>query len=342
MGLMPRQTPRTPRPDAPELVRAAGVDCGTNTIRLLVLERAPDGARELARRSRVIRLGEGVDRTRRFAPPALARLDAALAVIRAELDRLAVPASRVRFAATSASRDVTDPAPLVDRVRSVLGVIPEVIAGTEEAALSFRGATAGLPRAAAPGRPDRTLVIDMGGGSTELVVGDATAGAVLAAHSMDVGSVRLAERHVAGTPLDATVRAAIARDVDRALDRAEQIVPLGGLDRVIGVSDSVGAIAAVAAGVSCARRAELSRRAWPVDALRRAAARIIRSDATELAALGVDPGRRDVVGAAAVIWDRVCARLVAAGLAVPIAYSEHDILDGVARSALERPDAGRS
>ena len=306
--------------------RVAAIDCGTNTVRLLVIE-GPAPTRELVRRTRTIRLGEGVDRTHAFAPAALDRLGVALADYRRDLTRLGVADDRLRFVATSASRDVHDATPLRDVVESTLGVRPEIISGVEEADLSYAGALTGMP--AQP----MTLVVDLGGGSTELVVG--RNGRPIAAWSMNVGGVRLTERHLdAHRPMSAAQHAAMVADVDCALDEAEAHVSLAGVERVIGVSDSVGVIAAVTAGVRAERFGELSGGCWSLDALQAACTRLVAADPHALAEMGVDRTRTDLVSAAAVIWSRVSARIAARSHCDHAVYSEHDILDGAAETLL--------
>ncbi|MCD7100681.1 Ppx/GppA phosphatase family protein [Pseudoclavibacter sp. 13-3] len=306
--------------------RVAAIDCGTNTVRLLVLD-GPDPTRQLARRTTTVRLGEGVDRTHAFAPAGLDRLAVALHDYQNELTRLGVAPDRLRFVATSASRDVHDSTPLRDVVESILGVRPEIISGVEEADLSYAGALTGLPS------QPTTLVVDLGGGSTELVVG--RDGRPLAAWSMNVGGVRLTERHLdARRPMTAAQHASIVADVDQALDEAETRVSLAGVERVIGVSDSVGMIAAVAAGVRAERFGELSGGCWSLDALQAACARLVAADSQALTEFGVDDTRTDVIAAAAVIWSRVSARIAARTHCDQAVYSEHDILDGAARALL--------
>ena len=202
------------------VTRVAAIDCGTNSIRLLVADVDPARGTlvDVDRRSEVVRLGQGVDRTGRLAPEALARtLDASARYARI-CDELGV--SAIRFVATSASRDAENRADFVDGVRALLGVEPEVVSGGEEAALSFRGAT-GVVAARHPGP---FLVVDLGGGSTELVLGEHAPQAAL---SMDVGCVRLTERHLHGDPPSADERAAAHRDVAVALDEAAAVVPSG-------------------------------------------------------------------------------------------------------------------
>ena len=174
----------SPAPVPPGASRVAAIDCGTNSIRLLVADVDPRAGTlvDLDRRMEVVRLGQGVDRTGRLAPEALARtLDAARRYAQVIAD---LGATRTRFVATSATRDAENRDEFVAGVLDALGVEPEVVSGEEEAALSFRGATSTV----AAVRPGPYVVVDLGGGSTELVLGTTTPDA---AYSMDVGCGRM-------------------------------------------------------------------------------------------------------------------------------------------------------
>ena len=197
------------------MTRTAAFDCGTNSLRLLIADIAEDGTMtELDRQMRIVRLGQGVDRTGAFHPDALQRT---FAVCEEYADLIAQHApERQRFVATSASRDVSNRDAFVDGVRARLGLDPEVIDGTEEARLSFLGATSGVPDAQAP-----QLVMDLGGGSTELILGGGDADA---AYSMNIGCVRLFERHLASDPPTQEQIAALRADVDDAFAEAVQHV----------------------------------------------------------------------------------------------------------------------
>ncbi|MFT8638156.1 MAG: exopolyphosphatase [Pseudoclavibacter sp.] len=325
------------------MTRVAAFDCGTNTVRLLVAEDGgaagtPDGPaphlRELRRRSEIVRLGEGIDRTGRFAPQALARLFAALDSYAADLAELSP--DQVRFVATSASRDAANADELVAGVHARIGVDPDIVPGTEEAGLSFLGATASL---SGRGLPRPTLVVDMGGGSTEFVLGDAEP---RQAYSADIGSVRLTERHVhGGAPMTTAARAAVTADVEAALDRVEEHVDLGAVHSFVGVSGSVTAITMVAAGLQQYDRDRLHGLAVPIAASRAACERIVAAGPGTLRSWGLAAGRAAVAGAAAVIWDALCARIERrtrdAGAPLgTVLDSEHDILDGIALRLLRR------
>ena len=223
-------------------MRVAAVDCGTNSIRLLVADLDPDAATltDVDRRMTIVRLGQGVDRTRRLAPEALARTFAACDDYAAAVR--ATGAERLRFVATSASRDVENRDEFVAGVRDRLGVDPEVVTGDEEAALSFIGATREL---VGSGLAEPFLVTDIGGGSTELVLG--TPGAVpTAARSVDVGCVRMTERHLHDDPPTAAQVAAARADVEAAVRLAAETVPLADACSLVGLAGSVTTVAAMA------------------------------------------------------------------------------------------------
>lgn len=313
----------------------AAIDCGTNSIRLLVAEVDLDAGTlvDLDRRMEIVRLGQGVDRTGRIAPEALARtIDAAhrYAEICADLG-----VEAVRFVATSATRDAENRQDFVAGVQTALGVSPEVIDGQQEAALSFRGAT-GVLAAAHPGP---YLVVDLGGGSTELVLGGAE---VEAAYSMDVGCVRMFERHLTGDPPSASAVDAARRDVVAALDVAARHVPLGRTRTLVGVAGTVTTVTAHALGLETYDPERIDGAALPADTVLTSATDLLRMPRARRAELGfMHPGRVDVIGAGALVWAevvrRVQAEVAAAGGSVHrVVSSEHDILDGIAWSAAER------
>lgn len=316
------------------MTRVAAIDCGTNSIRLLVADVDVEAGtlQDLDRRMEVVRLGQGVDRTGRIAPEALARtLDAAqrYGAVCAELG-----VERIRFVATSASRDAENRADFVDGVRAALGTEPEVIGGEEEAALSFRGATGVL----AGRHPGPFLVVDLGGGSTELVLGTS---APEAAYSMDVGCVRLTERHLRSDPPTADEVAAAHADVAAALDVASGVVPLGKAVTLVGLAGSVTTVTAHALGLAAYDPARIDGSVLPVGTVLAACDDLLARDRASRAALGfMHPGRVDVIGAGALVWHDVVARVrddvaAAGGELTEVVTSEHDILDGIAWSAAE-------
>jgi exopolyphosphatase/guanosine-5'-triphosphate,3'-diphosphate pyrophosphatase len=300
--------------------RVAAVDCGTNSIRLLIADLIDGELVEVDRRMTIVRLGQGVDATGAFAPEALERVFAAsddfAAVIRA------AGATRTRFVATSAARDVSNRDEFFAGISQRFGVEPEIISGAEEASLSFRGATGGLAALDVRGP---YLVADIGGGSTELILGDASG--VIAAESLDMGSVRLTERHVASDPTTPAELAAITKDVDTLLDATS--VPVDQARALIGVAGTVTTVAAVALQLPEYDRTQVHHARIEGPLLRRTTDWLMNSSHADRAALRViHPGRVDVIGAGALILQRLYDRMTVNDLTI----SEHDILDGVALS----------
>ncbi|MFC0627749.1 Ppx/GppA phosphatase family protein [Kribbella deserti] len=301
-----------------EPVRVAAIDCGTNSIRLLVADLADGVLREVDRRMIIVRLGQGVDATGSFAPEALERTFSACEQY-AELIRL-YDVQRLRFVATSAARDVANADEFFAGVRSRLGVDPDIIAGSEEAALSFAGATGGLTDVPGP-----YLVADIGGGSTELVLGDADG--VIAAESLDMGSVRMTERHVRSDPATADEIAAMTKDIDALLDAT--VVPLAKARSLVGVAGTVTTVAAVALDLPEYDRDRVHHARISGDQLVETTSWLLSSTRAQRAERqAIHPGRVDVIGAGALILARLHARLQVDELLV----SEHDILDGTALS----------
>ncbi|MFF0437171.1 exopolyphosphatase [Streptomyces sp. NPDC004327] len=304
------------------MTRVAGIDCGTNSIRLLVADVDPGTGEliELDRRMTIVRLGQGVDKTGRLAPEALERTFAACREYARVIEEFGVGADRLRFVATSASRDAENREDFVKGVVGILGVEPEVITGEQEAEFSFTGATGELHG------DDRRLVVDIGGGSTEFVVGNRH---VEAARSVDIGCVRLTERHVRHDPPTAEEVAAIRADVRAALDLAAETVPVTEAETLVGLAGSVTTVAAIALGLpeydsERVHHSRISRA--EVDAV---VARLLASTHDERAAIPViHPGRVDVIVAGALVLVEIMERTGAAEVVV----SEHDILDGIALS----------
>ncbi|WP_024820081.1 Ppx/GppA phosphatase family protein [Arthrobacter sp. 31Y] len=315
--------------------RVAAIDCGTNSIRLLIAEASTEASEQdatgpltdVVREMRVVRLGQGVDATGELAPEALERTFAA-ARDYAELIK-EHGAGRIRFAATSATRDARNRQVFVDGIRELLGVQPEVISGDEEAALSFAGASSVLP---AMGE-DPILVVDLGGGSTEFVLGDSSG--VIAARSVDVGCVRLTERHLRSDPPTAAQINAAEADVDAALDLAAQTVPLDRATAVVGVAGSITTITAHALGLSAYQPNRIHGASLDLQTITDACTSLLEMTRDERAALPfMHPGRVDVIGAGALVWRRILGRLadVSHGTIRAAVSSEHDILDGIALS----------
>ncbi|MFG3291519.1 exopolyphosphatase [Streptomyces sp. NPDC048179] len=311
------------------MTRVAAIDCGTNSIRLLVADVNPETGElvDLDRRMTIVRLGQGVDRTGRLAPEALARTFAACREYAAVIKEHG--AERLRFVATSASRDAENRDEFVRGVLDILGVEPEVITGDQEAEFSFTGATRELS-----GREDLAkpfLVVDIGGGSTEFVVGEEH---VRAARSVDVGCVRMTERHlvheghVSDPPTEAEA-AAVRADIERALDLAEETVPLREARTLVGLAGSVTTLSAIHQDLPAYDSAAIHHSRIPYTRVREITDRLLRSTHAERAAIpSMHPGRVDVIAAGALVLQSIMERVGAQEVVV----SEHDILDGIAWS----------
>lgn len=312
------------------MTRVAAIDCGTNSIRLLVADADPATGQlvDLDRRMEIVRLGQGVDRTGRLAPEALERTFAACREYAEVIKEHG--AERVRFVATSASRDAENRDDFVRGVLDILGVEPEVISGDQEAEFSFTGATRELK--GHEDMPGPYLVVDIGGGSTEFVVGDDR---VRAARSVDVGCVRMTERHLvhdgvvsADPPTEAQL-AAIRADVEAALDLAEETVPLRAARTLVGLAGSVTTVAGIALGLDAYDSAAIHHSRFPYARVAEIADMLVRSTHAERAAIPVmHPGRVDVIAAGVLVLLAIMERAGATELVV----SEHDILDGIAWS----------
>jgi exopolyphosphatase/guanosine-5'-triphosphate,3'-diphosphate pyrophosphatase len=307
------------------VTRVAAIDCGTNSIRLLVADVEADAGTlvDLDRRMEIVRLGEGVDHTGVFAAEALERTFAACRRF-AEIVR-ALGAERLRFVATSASRDVRNRTEFVAGVRAALGVEPEVVSGDEEARLSFAGATREL--AAESDRSAPFLVVDIGGGSTEIVLGGHS---VDAAASTDIGCVRMTERHLhTDPPTEAEIRAATA-DIDAALDRAAEVIDVTAARTLVGLAGSVTTVAAMALDLPTYDASRIHLSHITATDVHEVASRLLSMSREQRAALPfMHPGRVDVIGAGALVLDRVMARVPHLS---DVLVSEHDILDGIAWS----------
>ncbi|GEP36059.1 hydrolase [Nocardioides szechwanensis] len=292
----------------------AAIDCGTNTIKLLIGD-LPDVA---VRESRMVRLGQGVDKTGRLSDEALARVFAAIDDYAALI--AAHDVSRLRFCATSASRDADNAEVFGDGVFARLGVRPEVLSGDEEAALAFAGAIRNL--AVHPEAP--LLVVDIGGGSTELILGST---APESATSMNIGSVRLHERHLHSDPPTAAEVAACVADIDAALDAAP--VSPGDAATVVGIAGTVTTVAAGVLDLPVYERTAIDQQVVSVDAVHDFVDRLVAMPVAERLTLPyLHPGRADVIDAGALILSRVLRRTTVSTMVV----SESDILDGIAWS----------
>src|SRR4051794_4756289 len=304
------------------MTRVAAIDCGTNAIRLLVadVDTSAGTLVDLDRRMEVVRLGQGVNRTGRLAPEALERTFAACAGYAARVAELG--AERVRFIATSASRDAENRTDFVAGVLERIGVEPEVVTGAEEARLSFDGAT----RELVGRQPGPFLVVDIGGGSTEFALGERS---LLASVSVDVGCVRLTERHLHGDPPTAPEIGRARADASAAVSLAAETVPLEVARTLVGVSGTVTTIAALHLGLAAYAPEAIHLSRLPAAAVHALSAQLLTMSRADRAALPVmHPGRVDVIGGGAIVLEAVVQGAGAESLVV----SEHDILDGIAWS----------
>jgi len=316
----------------PGSVRVGAVDCGTNSIRLLVADVSScGGLTDVLRRMEVVRLGHDVDRTGRIDPVAMERT---LAMAREYAGQcVSLAASAVRFVATSASRDASNAGDFVAGVTAAFaafGAQPEVISGDEEARLSFRGATGDVSGAGVEGA---YLVVDLGGGSTEFVRGSRS---VEAARSVDIGCVRMTERHLSSDPPTDSEVAAATGDIDAGIDVAADAVGFGEVKALVGLAGSVTTVTAHALGLEAYDAQRIHLTVTLPSRMRVAAQELLSMTRAERAALGfMHSGRVDVIGAGALVWDRVIDRVLrdtGLGDELVIVTSEHDILDGIALS----------
>jgi exopolyphosphatase / guanosine-5'-triphosphate,3'-diphosphate pyrophosphatase len=306
------------------MTRVAAVDCGTNSVRLLIADIADGRLTDLERRMEIVRLGQGVDETGRLAPEALERTFTAMRAYAKLID--VHGAGRTRVVATSATRDAANRADFVAGVVDVFGVEPEVVTGEEEAELSFLGAT----RELAELRPPRPyLVVDIGGGSTEFVLGSSS---VQAARSVDIGCVRMTERHVrdaGGAPPSPEQIAAAVADIDGALAAVRRNVPVDEARTLVGLAGSVTTVAGMALGLTAYDPARIHLSRITASQVHEVTRDLLHMSHDERAAIGVmHPGRVDVIGMGALILDRIMREYGFGAVVV----SEHDILDGIAWS----------
>ncbi|GAA4248484.1 Ppx/GppA phosphatase family protein [Dactylosporangium darangshiense] len=303
--------------------RVAAIDCGTNSVRLLIADVSESaGVVDVTRQMRIVRLGEGVDRTGRLSPAAIERTRVALADYAGDIARAGVDAARM--VATSASRDAENAADFQAMVFDTLGFAPEVITGDEEARLSFAGAVRGLD-AEAP-----FLVVDIGGGSTEFVVGSpSTTNDVDAALSVDIGCVRMTERHLRADPPTPEQVAAAEADIAASVERALAAVDGGRARTLVGLAGSVTTVAALALGLPEYDPQRIHRARISAEDVAKVTADLLAKSAEQrLASAVMHPGRADVIGAGALIL-RVIVERSGAGSVIA---SESDILDGIALS----------
>ncbi|WP_104117900.1 Ppx/GppA phosphatase family protein [Arthrobacter sp. B1805] len=312
-------------------MRTAAIDCGTNSIRLLIADVDGGVLTDVVRLMRVVRLGEGVDATGRLSDAALARTFAAAEEYATLIERHGSPP--VRFVATSASRDAENRQVFVDGIRARLGVEPEVISGDEEARLSFNGAVSVLATA----RDETVLVIDLGGGSTEFVAG--TMDGLIAARSTNMGCVRYTERFLQNDPPTPEQIEAMDAEIARLMDDAAAQVPLERITKIVGVAGSVTTVTAHALGLPEYQAERIHGAELPISTVSSAASDLLHMPRSARAALPyMHPGRVDVIGAGALIWRAIVERVAAVtdGRVTTAITSEHDILDGIALSVAER------
>jgi exopolyphosphatase/guanosine-5'-triphosphate,3'-diphosphate pyrophosphatase len=302
--------------------RVAAIDCGTNSIRLLIADIAGDNFKEVLRTMEIVRLGQGVDQNKAFHPDAIARTLKAVELFRDQIASKGV--EKIRFCATSATRDATNRNLFIDGVREILGVEVEVIPGEEEAELSFIGATKELRQSDAP-----FLVVDIGGGSTEFVFGSEKVEFV---KSVNIGCVRMSERHLNTQPPSMAQIAQAIVDIDIAITQAAAVVPITTAKTLVAVAGTATTVAAAALELTDYDRHLIHLSRISSDKVHKAAASFQSMNKDQIASLGfMHPGRVDVITAGSLVLSRIMA---ATGAAEFVA-SESDILDGMAWSLIK-------
>ena len=324
---LPEVAPQIPQGS----VRVAAIDCGTNSIRLLVadVDRTSKKLVDHVRLMEVVRLGQGVDQTGMLAPEALARTFAATS--RYAQICAAYGVERIRFVATSATRDASNRSDFVAGVKAAIGVEPEVVSGDEEALLSFQGAVSVLGDA----HEGPYLVVDLGGVSTEMVLGTTSP---VASYSMNVGCVRMTERHLKSDPPTEDEIQAAARDINAAIDEASKVVPIGRTATLVGLAGTITTVTAHALKLRSYDRDKINGAVLSLKDVQASCKDLMERTRAERAALTfMHPGRVDVIGAGSLVWSTLVARVQAAvaqagGALRTTVTSEHDILDGIALS----------
>lgn len=301
--------------------RVAAIDCGTNSIRLLIADISGGKFKEVLRDMEIVRLGQGVDENKSFHPDAINRTLAAVEKFKNQLAGKGV--EKIRFCATSATRDAANRDLFIDGVRQILGVEVEVIPGEEEARLSFNGATKELLQSDAP-----FLVVDIGGGSTEFVYGNKE---VEFAKSVDIGCVRMSERHLKSQPVEMSQVAQAIIDIDKAIAQAAAIVPISKAKTLVAVAGTATTIAAAALELETYDRYAIHLSRIPAEKVHKVSAAFQAMTKSEISKLGfMHPGRVDVITAGSLVLSRV----MAATGATEFVASESDILDGMAWSLI--------
>ena len=312
------------------MTRVGAIDCGTNSIRLLIADIDPHSRMltDVVRRMEIVRLGHGVDKTGVIAPDAMARTLAQAREYATLCTDLGV--ERVRFVATSASRDARNAHEFVHGVReafAAFGVTPEVVTGHEEASLSFQGATGDLR---ASGVPGPYLMVDLGGGSTEFVRGTDE---VEQAMSVNVGCVRMTERHLRSDPPTSQQIAAAVVDIEAAIDQAAEVVGFQGVSTLVGLAGSITTITAQALQLPEYQPEKIHLSMLPAAQIIGACTSLLTMTRAQRAALPfMHPGRVDVIGAGVLVWSTIVQRLQRVAGVAEVVTSEHDILDGIALS----------
>ena len=301
--------------------QVAVIDCGTNSIRLLIAETSGSTIKELIRTMEIVRLGQGVDENKAFHPDAINRTLLAVKSFKEIIDKNKV--DKIRFCATSATRDAANRNLFIDGVRDILNVQVEVIPGEEEAALSFTGATYQLDQGTGP-----FLVVDIGGGSTEFVYGDKK---VMSAKSVNIGCVRMSERHLTSQPPTMDQIASAVVDIDIAITQAAVSVPINSAKSLIAVAGTATTVAAAALNLSKYDRDAIHLSKISADKVHKVAQMFQSMSKSEISALPyMHEGRVDVITAGSLVLSRV----MAATGAVEFVASESDILDGMAFSLI--------
>ena len=300
-------------------MRVAAIDCGTNSIRLLIADVQGENFREVIREMEIVRLGQGVDQTGEFHPDAIARTLAAVDKFALEITRRGV--EKIRFCATSATRDATNRDLFIEGVKSRLGIAPDVISGEEEARLSFAGATKDLTDSLAP-----FLVIDIGGGSTEFVIGNRN---VESAKSVNIGCVRMAERHLKSDPATISEIESARKDIQTAITETNQVVDIKSAKSLIAVAGTATTVAAAALDLPQYDRYAIHLSRISATKTHEVSEMFLKMNRSQRAALGyMHPGRVDVIGAGSL----VLSEIVKAVGANEFIACESDILDGIAFS----------
>lgn len=298
-------------------MRVAAIDCGTNSIRLLIADISGGKLREVERLMEIVRLGQGVDQTGQFHPDAISRTFTAIDKYAMEISRRGV--EKIRFCATSATRDATNREVFISGVKSRLGIEPEVISGEEEARLSFLGATKELPESLAP-----FLVVDIGGGSTEFVFGYRD---VVAAKSVNIGCVRMSERHFNNDPASSSEIESARSDIQSAIAEAAKFVKITEAKTLIAVAGTATTVAAAALELPVYDRYSIHLSRISADKTHQVSEMFLKMTRDQRAALGyMHPGRVDVIGAGSL----VLSEIMKATDAKEFVASESDILDGMA------------